>query len=83
MDQFQADVKALGTKYGAYIQVNKKCNSIYFDHQGTSYRISTHHSELGELTGTNGSGYNLPQVNRVTNSRANVLKIAEAILSVQ
>jgi len=77
---FNLEISKIELKYKINIIVNKQSNSVYFSFKNKDYRISTHHSEIGEITGVNGSGYKLPEINRVTNSKKNIIKIIKEIL---
>lgn len=80
-EAFKTEINNLAKEYDLNIIINEKCNSVYFEFKNESYRISTHHSQLAEITGTNGSGYSLPQNNRVTNSKKNIINIIKKIVN--
>lgn len=74
-EQFKKDISEIEEKAGIFIKVSKKCQSIYFNWKGINYRISTHHKPdwLDRFEG----------VEKVTNSRKNIIKNVKKILEIE
>lgn len=72
MENFRNEIFEISTNHKILIDINKKCNSIYFKWDDQYYRISTHKKP-----------YECDhRINIITNSRANILKHLKRILGV-
>ena len=72
-EQFRTDIFEIAVNHKILIDVNKKCNSIYFNFKGQLYRISTHNKPYE---------YD-HRINIITNSRKNIIKHLKRILGVK
>jgi len=81
-ENFKAEIRKLESKYKVYIYINKKVSSIYFTINNVNYRISTHDEGVSNENDLfNWSGFKVADESIRTNSKNNILKHAEKILS--
>lgn len=82
-ENFKKEIEQIEKITGVIIHINQNCNSVYFKYNDHEYRISTHdkkekaYSNMFDLF----KGEN--QINKVTNSRANIIKNVKRILGVK
>ena len=72
MENFRNEIFEISTNHKILIDINKKCNSIYFNFKGQLYRISTHQKSYEYEH----------RINIITNSRKNIIKHLKRILGV-
>ena len=83
MDQFRNDIEQIEKLTGVIIQINQKCNSVYFEFNNLKYRVSTH-DKLNKKYSSDQDLFKGPnQINKVTNSRKNIIKHLKKILGVK
>lgn len=83
MELFKNEIENIEKLTGVIIHINQKCNSVYFKYNDYEYRISTH-DKINKKYSTDQDlfkGEN--QINKVTNSRANIIKYVKKILGVE
>lgn len=82
-DQFKKDIEKIEKITGVIIHINQKCNSVYFKFKNKEYRISTH-DKINKKYSTDQDLFKADnQINKVTNSRANIIKYLKKILEVK
>lgn len=85
MDQFKKDIENIEKLTGVIIHINQKCNSVYFDFKNYKYRVSTHDKiDKGPYLSSDKDLFKCEnQINKVTNSRKNIIKYVKKILGVE
>lgn len=83
MDQFKKDIEQIEKITGVIIHINQSCNTVYFKFKDYEYRISTH-NKINKKYSTDQDLFKADnQINKVTNSRANIIKHLKKILGVK
>ena len=72
-ENFRNEIFEIAINHKILIDINKKCNSIYFKWDDQYYRISTHKKPYE---------YD-HRINIITNSRANIIKHLKKVLGVK
>lgn len=83
MDQFKKDIENIEKLTGVIIHINQKCNSVYFDFKNYKYRVSTHDKINKKYSNDQDLFKGDKQINKVTNSRKNIIKYVKKILGVK
>lgn len=83
MENFKNEIEKIEKLTGVIIHINQNCNSVYFEFENYKYRISTH-DKLNKKYSSDQDLFKEPnQINKVTNSRKNIIKHVKKILGVE
>lgn len=85
MENFKNEIEKIEKLTGVIIHINQNCNSVYFEFENYKYRISTHDKiDKGPYLSTDKDLFKEPnQINKVTNSRKNIINNVKRILGVE
>lgn len=82
-ESFKKEIENIEKLTGVIIHINQKYNSVYFKYNDYEYRISTH-DKLNKKYSSDQDLFKGPnQVNKVTNSRKNIINNVKRILGVE
>lgn len=85
MENFNKEIENIEKLTGVIIHINQSCSTVYFKYNDYEYRISTHDKiDKGPYLSTDKDLFKEPnQINKVTNSRKNIIKHVKKILGVE
>ena len=83
MENFNKEIENIEKLTGVIIHINQSCSTVYFKYNDYEYRISTH-DKLNKKYSSDQDLFKGPnQVNKVTNSRKNIINNVKRILGVE
>ena len=83
MENFKNEIEKIEKLTGVIIHINQKYNSVYFKYNDYEYRISTHEKKEKAYSNMFDLFKAENQINKVTNSRKNIIKHVKKILGVE
>ena len=82
-ESFKKEIENIEKLTGVIIHINQKYNSVYFKYNDYEYRISTHEKKEKAYSNMFDLFKAENQINKVTNSRKNIIKHVKKILGVE
>ena len=82
-ESFKKEIENIEKLTGVIIHINQKYNSVYFKYNDYEYRISTHEKKEKAYSNMFDLFKAENQINKVTNSRKNIIKHLKRILGVE
>ena len=82
-ESFKKEIENIEKLTGVIIHINQKYNSVYFKYNDYEYRISTHEKKEKAYSNMFDLFKAENQINKVTNSRKNIINYVKRILGVE